>query len=70
MRVFTYGIEANKMDAIRWTFGKAEYIDVTAEELDDWFKEFYSALEDAIEELADTVTQEEFEALHLVGIQK
>ena len=118
MRVFTYGIEANKMDAIRWTFGKAEYIDVTDayqdilalcadvvimavdhtpediiatikefqeevsddddteyhyvtdEEFNDWFKEYYSAFEDSIEELADTVTREEFEALHLIGIQK
>ena len=118
MRVFTYGIEANKMDAIRWIFGKAEYIDVTDayqdilalcadvvimavdhtpediiatikefqeevadddyteyhyvtdEEIEDWFKEFYSALEDSIEELADMVTREEFEALHLIGIQK
>lgn len=118
MRVFTYGIEENKMDAIRWTFGKAEYIDVTGayqdilalcadvviiavdhtsediiatikefqeevsgdddteyhyvidEEIDDWFKEFYSALEDSIEGLADDITPEEFEALHLAGIQK
>ena len=118
MRVFTYGIEANKMDAIRWAFGKAEYIDVTDayqdilalcadvvimavdhtpediiatikglqeevsgddeteyhyvtdEEFNDWFKEYYSALEDSLEKLADTVTREEFEALHLVGIQK
>ena len=29
MRIFTYGIEDIKMDAVRWRFGKADYIDVT-----------------------------------------
>ena len=118
MRVFTYGIEANKMDAIRWTFGKAEYIDVTDayqdilalcadvvimavdhtpediiatikefqkevsddddteyhyvtdEELNDWFKEYSSACDDAIDELADTATPEEFAARHLMRTHK
>lgn len=118
MRVFTYGIDANKMDAIKWTFGKAEYVDVTGayqdilalcadivimdvdhtpediiatireyqeevsddddteyhyvtdEEIEDWFKEFYTALEDAIDALTDDITPEEFEALNLIGIQK
>lgn len=118
MRVFTYGIEANKMDAIRWTFGKAEYVDVTSayqdilalctdivimavdhtpediistikeyqeevsddddteyhyvtdEEIEDCFRDFYSSLEEAIDKLVDDITAEEFEALHLIGIQK
>lgn len=30
MRIFTYGIEERKMDAIRWHFGRAEYIDTTS----------------------------------------
>ena len=38
-------------------------MNVTDEELNDWFKEYYSEFEDSIEELADTVTREEFEAL-------
>ena len=27
MRIFTYGIEDRRMDAVRWHFGKAEYLD-------------------------------------------
>lgn len=102
MRIFTYGIEDGKMDAIRWHFGKAEYVDVTEayqdilalcadvvimavehtpevviatirefqeevsteddteyyyvtdKEIEDWFKEYYSDLEDSIDELVAT----------------
>lgn len=116
MKIFTYGIDDGKMDAIRWKFGRAEYIDVTDayqdilalcadivimavdqtpedviatikefqeeaaddteyhyvtnEEIEDWFIEFYIALENSLAELTDAITPEEFEALHLIGIQK
>ena len=29
MKLFTYGFNRVQMDAIRWHFGKEEYIDVT-----------------------------------------
>lgn len=31
MKVFTYGIEESMLNAIRWKFGKAEYLDVTVQ---------------------------------------
>jgi len=118
MRVFTYGIEENKMDAIRWKFGKAEYVDVTDayqdilalcadvvimvvdhtpvevlatikgfqeevsdedstvyyylsdSEMEGWREEYYTALEEVLSEMEEEITPEEFEALHLTGIQK
>jgi len=117
MKAFTYGIEDRKMDAIRWHFGKAEYMDTTPQyqdilatcadivivavdhtadailhiikeyqsetaeeddteyyyisdaEIDMWCREYYEELEDVIHTLGDDVTPEEFEALHLFGIQ-
>lgn len=116
MKIFTLGIDEGKMDAIRWKFGRAEYIDVTDayqeilalcadiviiavdqatedviatikefqeeaadateyhyvtnEEIEDWFIEFYIALDNSLAELTDAITPEEFEALQLLGIQK
>lgn len=118
MRIFTYGIEEIKMDAIRWRFGKADYCDVTSQyqdilalcvdavivaidhtpedilttirayqeetadeddtkylyiadsEIEKWFKEYYISLEDAIDKVSGQITADEFEALHLFGLQK
>ena len=118
MKIFTYGIEKIKLDALRWHFGKADYIDttlqyqdilamcadkvvmavdhtpenvlqtvkafqeevadeddteyvyITDEELESWIQDYYCQMEDVLIQVAQDITPDEFEALHLLGIQK
>lgn len=118
MKIFTYGIEEIKLDALRWHFGKADYIDTTLQyqdilamcadkvvmavdhtpenvlqtvrefqeevadeddteyvyitdvELESWIQDYYCQMEDVLTKVAQDITPDEFEALHLFGIQK
>lgn len=117
MRIFTYGIEDRRMDAVRWHFGKAEYLDttsqyqdilalyadkvvinldaapsdavniikefeeetkedetkyyyVTNDEIEDWCKELYLSMKEAICQVMKSLTEKEYEAMHLYGIQE